>query len=351
MADQIITRRDLLKTAATAAGTVAVGSQIITSPRAAGAAVLLKKKYQIAIVPKALDNPVFYYAHYGLQQRATELGNVVPVWAGSVTSDAAEEAQVVESLISKGVDAIGISANAAEPLIAPINKAVAQGIKVITWDSDVPTSKRTLFYGVDSHAMGVRLAQFCTKLMGTSGSVILLSGGPGAPNLNTRLKGIHDELGKYPGIKIKGTFYHHDDLAQGQQMVDELLSANPTLGALIIVAGVPFFGKMSAMPVLIKNHGKIKVIATDTLAPELQFAKKGLVQALVGQDYWGWGYQSTSILYNLLTNKSCSYPKLVPQDMPVVTADNVDQWITKWAKASTPAGAAVAFKEKPIGCM
>jgi ribose transport system substrate-binding protein len=117
-----------------------------------------------------------------------------------------------------------------------------------------------------------------------------------------------------------------------------------------MVAGVPFFGKMSALPQVIKNHGKVKIITTDVLGPELPFVKQGLVQALVGQDYWGWGYQSTTICYNLLTNKSCKYPSLVPQAMPVVTRANVDAWIARWRQAATPAGAARAFKEAPIGC-
>ena len=37
--------------------------------------------------------------------------------------------------------------------------------------------------------------------------------------------------------------------------------------------------------------------------------------------------------------------------MPVVTADNVDEWIAKWKQAETPAGTAEAFKEAPLGCM
>jgi ribose transport system substrate-binding protein len=74
------------------------------------------------------------------------------------------------------------------------------------------------------------------------------------------------------------------------------------------------------------------------------------VQALIGQDYWGWGYQTVSIIHNLLTDKSCKYPKFVPQDMPIITAENVDQWIDRWNQATSTEGAAKVFKEAPIGC-
>lgn len=338
-------RRDFLKTTGLALGAATVlpthGPLIKTSA----------KRYQIAVIPKALDNPVFYYAHYGAQKRASELGNVDIVWTASTTSDVSQEAEVIRGLISRHVDAIALSANAPQPLVGPINDAVNAGITVITWDSDVPQSKRRLFYGVDSYKMGQKLAQYTTQAIGTSGTVILVSGGPGATNLNTRLKGATDYLKKYPGIKTMGPFFHHDDLVQAQELMNSLLVAHPNAGAILMVAGVPLFGKMSALPQVIKNRDKVKIITTDVLAPELPFVKQGLVYALVGQDYWGWGYQSTTLCYNLLTNKSCMYPKLVPQAMPVVTMANVDQWIKRWNDAATPAGAAMAFKEAPIGCM
>jgi ribose transport system substrate-binding protein len=246
---------------------------------------------------------------------------------------------------------MAVTANAPQPLMAPIAQAVGQGMKVITWDSDVPDSKRLVFYGVDSNAMGKELAEQTVKFMGNSGTVILVSGGPGATNLNARLKGATDELKKYPNIKTIGPFFHDDDLVKAQQLTNNLLVSHPDAGAILMVAGVPFFGKMSALPEVIKNKGKVKIITTDVLAPQLPFVKGGYVQALVGQDYWGWGYQTVSILHNLLTNKSCHYPELVPQSMPIVTAANVDEWIAKWKQAATPAGAAEAFKEPPIGCM
>jgi len=344
----VTTRRRLLRTGAgLAAGAALTGSTLLARPHVARAA----RKLSIAVIPKSLDNSVFYYAHYGAEKRAKELGDVDVIWTASTTSDANQEAQVLTGLISRHVNGMAVDANAPQPLVGPIAQAVGQGIKVITWDSDVPNSKRQLFYGVDSMAMGRKLAEETVKAMGTSGTVILVSGGPGATNLNARLKGATDELAKYPNIKTLGPFFHDDDLVKAQRLTNNLLVSHPDAGAILMVAGVPFFGKMSALPEVTKNKGKVKIITTDVLAPELPFVKEGYVQALVGQDYWGWGYQTVSILHNLLTNSNCHYPELVPQNMPVVTAANVDEWIRRWKEAATPAGAARAFKEPPVGCM
>jgi inner membrane protein involved in colicin E2 resistance len=66
----------------------------------------------------------------------------------------------------------------------------------------------------------------------------------------------------------------------------------------------------------------------------------------VGQDYWGWGYQSVTILYGLLQGKK--FPKFVPQALPVVTTANVADYQKKWDASKTAAGMAAAFKEAPV---
>ena len=329
------------------AGALAAGAGVLGMPYVARAA----RRYSIAVIPKSLDNPVFYYAHYGAETRAAELGDVDLIWTASTTSDASVEAEVLSGLIARHVDAMAVDANAPQPLIGPINRAVDAGIKVISWDSDCPGSKRLLYYGIDSHKMGQVMAEQTIKFMGEKGTVILTSGGPGATNLNARLKGATDTLAKYPGVKTMGPFFDNDDLVKAQDLMNNLLVAHPDAGAILNVAAVALFGKMSALPEVIKNKGKVKIIASDCLAPELPFVADGYVQALVGQDYWGWGYQTVSILHNLLTDPHCRYPALVPQAMPVVTAANVKEWVAKWDAAKTRAGAAEAFKEAPIGCM
>jgi ribose transport system substrate-binding protein len=337
-----ISRRRFIKSASLAAL-----ASSVCSPYVARAAT----RYTIAMVPKALDLPVFAYGHFGAIKRAAELGDVDLIWAGPTIQDANQQAQVVSGLVSRHVDGIALSAVAPEPLTGPIAAAAAQGAIVTTWDSDVPGSKRKLFYGVDSYKMGVALAEQLAKLIGGSGKVVLESGSPGAVDQNTRLKGAADVFAKYPGITTVGPFFQHDDLLKAQALTNELLVSHPDAAAILMASGTPLFGKISALPELVKNNGKIKIVATDNAAAQMPYIKEGLVQALVGQDYWGWGYQSIGMIHNLITTADCKYPDFVPQSMPLITAENVDSWIDRWNQASTPEGAAEAFKEAPIGCM
>ena len=117
-------------------------------------------KMTIAWIPKALNNPVFEMGRDGSITKAAELTEAGPyeveiLYVGSVASDMAEQARVMEDMIAQGVDAIGVSCNDPDGCIDPINKAVEAGIEVMTWDSDSPDSDRFTYLGVGNYDGGV----------------------------------------------------------------------------------------------------------------------------------------------------------------------------------------------------
>jgi ribose transport system substrate-binding protein len=50
---------------------------------------------------------------------------------------------------------------------------------------------------------------------------------------------------------------------------------------------------------------------------------------LIGQKYWGWGYDSIQILYDLLVHKKQPQPT-INTGMDIVTRRNVDAMIRAW---------------------
>src|SRR5664279_3025678 len=161
MTDRNLSRRDLLVRTTAAAG-------VLTTAQLFGSiniALGQTKKYKIAVVPKGLNNPVFKSADFGGQARAAELGDVDFKFIGPPTSDAAQQVATVDGLISAHYDAIAVSCDSSQTLVEPINRAVDKGIKVITWDSDSPQSKRAVFYGVDSFKAGQLQAKLLNDLL------------------------------------------------------------------------------------------------------------------------------------------------------------------------------------------
>ena len=71
--------------------------------------------------------------------------------------------------------------------------------------------------------------------MGTKGKVALLTGVPGAFNLEERIRGFKDGIKEYPDIQIVTTVACNDDINQGVQVVEETMQANPDLNGWFFV--------------------------------------------------------------------------------------------------------------------
>jgi ribose transport system substrate-binding protein len=295
------------------------------------------EKLTIAWIPKALNNPVFEVGRDGAFKKAEELTaatdtEVVIDYVGSVASDAAEQARVVEDVIAKGVDAIGISCNDPTACEDPINKAVAAGIPVMAWDSDSPDSQRFTYLGVDNYEGGKAAAELLVKFMGEEGDVALLTGVPGAFNLEERIRGFKDGVMDYPGIQIVSTVYCNDDINLGVQVVEETMQAHPDLDGWFLVGLWPLFAERGSMPLwedAALNKGVV-TIAFDTLPVELEFLKDGYLQGLVGQKYWGWGYDTVQMIYDYIV-KGTRYDDWTDSGMDIVTECNVDVMAEAWA--------------------
>ncbi|MBN1440483.1 MAG: sugar-binding protein [Anaerolineales bacterium] len=289
----------------------------------------------IAWIPKALGNPVFETGRIGAETKAKELTEQGPykveiVYTASVNSDIAEQARVVEDVISKGVDAIGISCNEPTGCVAPINKAVEAGIPVMTWDSDSPDSNRFTYLGVDNVEGGKAAAELLMAALPEGGKVAILTGVPGAANLEARITGFKEGVAG-SNLEIVTTVACNDDISTGVQVVEETMQKYPDLNGWFFVGLWPLLANQGSMPQweAASKAGTLKTVSFDTLPVELEFVKQGLVYGLVGQKYWGWGYDTVQMIYDKIVSGK-TFDAFTNSGMDIVTAKNVDAMIEAW---------------------
>jgi ribose transport system substrate-binding protein len=311
-------RRALIVGVAVAAVAVACGGG---SSQPAG-----PKTLRFALIPKALDIPVFDYANKGAQREAKALGNVEVIYRGPDHSDELKQKEVLESFISQKVDGIAISVLNADFLSSTIDKAIDAGIPVVTWDSDAPKSKRIAFYGVDDYKSGQILGEETAKLLGGKGTVAFITS-LGANNLARRLDGAKDALAKYPGIKIVETYDTKEDGVRCTEIIASATNRYPDLGAWISVGGWPVFTANALTPV----PARTRVVSFDTNPPAPDLLKAGKVQVLLGQKYFGWGSETVKLLVDIINGKRPAN-QIIDSGVDVVTKDNVDAYIADWNK-------------------
>ena len=225
------------------------------------------------------------------------------------------------------MDGIAISSLNGDFLTETIDRAVAAGIPVVTWDADAPKSKRIAFYGVDDLAAGRIMGEQAASLLGGKGKIAVITS-VGATNLQRRLEGVKEVLAKQPGMKIVEVYDIKEDPVRCAEIISAGSRRYPDLGAWISVGGWPVFTRNALDAV---DPAKTKFISFDTIPPAPDLLREGKVQVLLGQKYFGWGSEPVRILSEFKAGKPPSSP-IVDSGVDVVTKDNVDAYVESWKK-------------------
>jgi ribose transport system substrate-binding protein len=295
--------------------------------QAASNAPAAKPRLRFAVIPKAIDLPVFNYAKIGAERQAKEFGDVDILWNGPTTADQLKQKEILESFITQKVDGIAISSLNGDFLTETINKAIDAGIPVVTWDSDAPKSKRYAFYGVDDFAGGRILGEQAVHLLNGKGKVAIITS-MGATNLQRRLEGMKEALAKAPGIQIVEVYDLKEDTVRCQELIATGTNRYPDLAAWLSTGGWPVFTRNASSAI---DPAKTKLISFDTIQPALDLLREGKVAVLLGQKYFGWGSEPVKILYDIKHGKMPASP-IIDSGVDLVTKENLDDYVTKWKK-------------------
>jgi ribose transport system substrate-binding protein len=288
--------------------------------------------YKFALIPKAMNNPYFDLSRDGCNAEAKKLGNVECVYKGPVEHEPATQVQIIQDMITGGIDGLAISVADADSVTKVIQQARDAKIPVITFDADAPNSARQSNIGTDNHAMGVALGETLKKLRPEGGTYAMVSGGPAAANLQDRVQGVRDGLkgSKWTELSSGSPTYCNDDLALAVQQMTDLKTAHPELAAIIPVGGWPMFVPEAYKSFVAKNKadmdaGKFTLVVADTLKVQLELLKDGYANALVGQRPYEMGAKAMDIL--LALKKGEKVETINRAGLDLVTKDNVDQML------------------------
>src|SRR5437764_11515563 len=292
-----------------------------------------KKSYTIGLVAKSQNNPVFQAARVGAMDAACDLGRKYGVeikidWRTPNEEDAQKQAEAIEQLVLNGADGIAVSCSDANKLSDAINSAVKNGVPVATFDSDAPDSKRFVTYAIDDEKCGEQVMDELAKIMNGKGTVAILAGNQNAPNLQKRVQGVKNAAKKYPGIKIRDTYYHKETPQDAAAKVEQVMQANPDINGWAMVGGWPLFTDNA----LKWQPGTVKCVSVDALPPQLAYLRSGHVQLLLAQQVYEWGYRSVEHLIDKIHLKK--EPSAVKDVSPLipVTKQNVDTFAKNWEK-------------------
>jgi simple sugar transport system substrate-binding protein len=223
------------------------------------------KKLRIATVVKLDGIAWFERMRDGIKQFATVTGN--DSWmVGPRHTDAAEQIQLIESLIAGGVDAICVVPFSAAALEPVLRHARDRGIVVVAHDAASLGNADYIIEAFDDAAYGARLMAVLAEQMGGEGDYVATVGSLPSQSNNAWVDGAVDcQEAHFPRMKLAmDRIETYDDANQDYTKLQAALAVDPSIRGIL---GAP----------LPTSAGAGRLIAERGLQGKLHFAGSGLV--------------------------------------------------------------------------
>jgi rhamnose transport system substrate-binding protein len=251
-----------------------------TSSSGAAASGGLKTGLKVFVIPKQLGNNYFTVADSvktgGALAALSALGESGSETSGTAATSASQ-LPAIQAAITKGANALIVSATDPTALCPTLNSAMKRGIAVVTYDSDAPTCRSLFINQASSQAIGDTEVDMLASQIHDSGQIAVVSAAASATNQNTWIGYMKQELKKYPKMSLVPVVYGNDDPTTSTQVTQGLLEQYPNLKGIISPTTV---GIAAAAAVLdtAKYRGKIALTGLGTPDEMKKFVSDGTVK-------------------------------------------------------------------------
>jgi rhamnose transport system substrate-binding protein len=252
-----------------------------SSSSTASGSTTVKKGLKVFVIPKQLGNPYFTTSDSvqsgGALAALNALGESGTETSGTAATPASQ-LPVIQASITKGANALIVSATDPTALCPTLNAAMKRGITVVTYDSDAPGC-RSLFVNQASTAqIGTSEVDLLAAQLHDTGQIAVVSAAASATNQNAWIGYMRQELAKYPKMKLVTVVYGNDDPTTSTQVTQGLLQQYPNLAGIISPTTV---GIAAAAAVLDspKYRGKIALTGLGTPNSLKKYVSDGTIKS------------------------------------------------------------------------
>jgi ribose transport system substrate-binding protein len=288
-------------------------------------------------------------AKIGAEAAGNQLG--VSVSVHMPAEGLVDQKRIVEDLLTRGVDGIAISVIDATNQASFINDT-SEKTKLITQDSDAPSTRRLAYVGMDNYKAGRMLGSLIKDTLPNGGKLALFVGRVEQDNARKRRQGTIDEvLGRSfdstrydpPGTELtdgKYTFVvtltDQFDRVKAKANCEDAVLRYPDVTGVI---GLFAYNAPLCLEALKQNQkiGAIKVFSFDEADETLQGIKDGNVAGTIVQNPYEYGFQSIKLLRDIASGNTAVVPQDKFIDIPArrVDSSNIDAF---WADLKTKTG-------------
>ena len=277
---------------------------------------------RIGVVPKSED-PVFWQiVHAGTLAAASEAGVEID-WEGPAEeTDYSTQIEIVERMISSGVDGLVVAPTNAARLANVVEQAAEAGIPVTIFDSAVQSEQFVSFVATNNYNAGITAGKRMGEALDGKGKVAVVKMVRGSESTTARELGFEDALKEFLGVEIVAEEFCQAQRETAIKITQKMLSEHEDLNGIFASAEPATLGAAKAL----KERGladAVKLVGfdfSDTLEADL---KDGVIDALVVQDPFFIGQTAIKTILAKLNGETPD--KVIQSPSQLVTVENLSE--------------------------
>jgi ABC-type sugar transport system substrate-binding protein len=290
---------------------------------AANASASAAEKFAVIMgnIPSA--NQFWALVEQGALEKGEELGvEVTALGSPGGESDITGQIALVEDQLTKGITGLAIAPADPAALNPTIEKALEQGVKVVYIDRPGGVPDIT-YVGTDNEPAAALGAQHICDNIEKGSDVAILQGVMAIINGQARAKGSHDTL-EACGMNIVAEQTAEWDIAKGQMVTENIITANPNLKALFASNDNMAMGAIQALNSA-KMLDQVMVVGFDGNPEAAQAILDGDMEISVAQRPYNMGAIGVESLLKLINGETL--PPVVDTGAVVVDKENAKDYL------------------------
>lgn len=274
------------------------------------------------LIPQWLNSYFREQTFRGIRQAQRTIGDFgFEIITEEMASRSAEEyVRRMEHMAKSGIRGLILNASDNEVVRLTIDRLVEQDIPVVTYDSDVPESRRLCFIGQDLMKCGQVAAGLMAKFMAPKDKILVVTGnlefGSHRERVNgfcSRMHSLGFESESYEILECYELYDMTSDGVCGALKNDRRIRG--IYMATESVAGCVDGIKRAQLPY------KIHLTCNDMTPDAKKYLQTGQVDFVIGQTFDSQAYRALLVLYNLFRHGIKPKDKIVYTDISIISQD------------------------------
>lgn len=308
-----------------------VGGGAVSGQSASPAACPAPPAEPVEVGAMVWNTAIPFYSNFikGLEEAAACFGVTLDLQNGN--GELATEVAVVQQFIAQGKDAIIVTPSDVEGIVPVIVEANQAGIPVFAANNRVGAGAEIVsFIGANDVEFGRRQGEMLVNAVGETAKVGVILGALGTSAQVLREQGLTEYLADHPGIEIIEKQTANWDGAEALAVAQDWLSKHAPGEITAIIDQGPE-GVTAAQWAKQNDRSDVVFLLGDYPYDVKMAITDGVVAGTVDQDPYPQGYGAVEYAYYWLTGQQDKVERpdhFLP--LPIVTAENVDQYPAAW---------------------